>query len=48
MMKVGIDRKVDIVNEDNKAPEADANPLDESPSYKERSNKRKRDREETT
>lgn len=47
MTEVGIDRKVDIVNKENKAPKVDANPLDGSPSYKEISNKRKRDTKDT-
>ena len=47
MMEVGIDGKVDIVNKENMAPKADANPLDVSLSYKERLNKRKRDIEDT-
>ena len=47
MMEVGTDRNVDMVIEENKAPKVDTNPLDESQSYKARSNKRKRDRGDT-
>lgn len=47
MMEASIFEKVDIVNEENRAPKADANPLDESPSHKARLNKRRREREGT-
>ena len=47
MMEAGIDGIVDMVNKKNKAPKADANPVDDNLSYKTRLNKRKRNREDT-